>query len=61
LVPADEPYLNGLAEAEVKSAKSILERGIGRDILTVVKFISISVTIEGLLNSRPISYDKSDE
>jgi hypothetical protein len=51
--PQQMHVLNRLAEAGVKSAKSLLRRGIGKDILTVVKLICIFVTIECLFYSRP--------
>lgn len=62
-VPPGSPFMNGLAEAGVKSVKAHLLRVIGLQIFTFEEFYTFLTQVEALLNSRPlcaISTDAND-
>ncbi|GBO13667.1 hypothetical protein AVEN_149096-1 [Araneus ventricosus] len=48
------PSFGGLWEAAVKSAKYHLKRIVGRSNLTYEEFLTVSIQIERILNSRPL-------
>ncbi|GBN43931.1 hypothetical protein AVEN_254610-1 [Araneus ventricosus] len=53
-IPPRAPSFGGLWEAAVKSAKYHLKRIVGRSNLTYEEFFTVSIQIEGILNSRPL-------
>ncbi|GBO16061.1 hypothetical protein AVEN_192979-1 [Araneus ventricosus] len=53
-IPPRAPSFGGLWEAAVKSAKYHLKRIVGRSNLTYEEFLTVSIQIEGILNSRPL-------
>lgn len=59
-IPPHSPNFGGLWEAAVKRVKFHLKRVLGNTILTIEDFLTITVQIEGILNSRPISSMSSD-
>ncbi|XP_015123415.1 uncharacterized protein LOC107045605 [Diachasma alloeum] len=61
--PALSPHCGGIWEAAVKSFKHHLKRVMGTQLLTLEHFTTLTVEIEGFLNSRPlcpISNDPND-
>uniref|UniRef100_A0A2S2QM19 Integrase zinc-binding domain-containing protein n=1 Tax=Sipha flava TaxID=143950 RepID=A0A2S2QM19_9HEMI len=53
--PQAAPHFGGLWEAAIKSAKTHLKRVIGTQILTMEEMMTLTVSIEGILNSRPLT------
>ncbi|GBL89761.1 hypothetical protein AVEN_149075-1 [Araneus ventricosus] len=53
-IPPRAPSCGGLWEAAVKSAKYHLKIIVGRSNLTYEEFLTVSIQIEGILNSRPL-------
>ncbi|GBM59127.1 hypothetical protein AVEN_255663-1 [Araneus ventricosus] len=54
-IPPRSPSFGGLWEAGVKSFKHDLKRVVGNAHLTLEKFLTIILEIEGVLNSRPLT------
>lgn len=59
-VPCYSPVFAGLAEAAVKSTKTLLKRVLGSHVLTYEELYTVLVQIEGILNSRPITPMSTD-
>ncbi|XP_049873640.1 uncharacterized protein LOC126372107 [Pectinophora gossypiella] len=62
-IPSYSPTFGGLWEAAVKSAKFHFKRIIGPSIFNYEEFNTIIISVEGILNSRPLtalSRDPSD-
>lgn len=59
-LPPTGPWFNGLAEAAVKSAKSLIHRTVGTDVLTMEEFNTLAVRVEAILNSRPLTVASAD-
>jgi hypothetical protein len=53
-------HFGGLWEAAIKSAKSLIRRVIGSQVLTIKKFHTLITRIEGILNSRPLTPISAD-
>lgn len=53
--PPAAPHQGGLWESAIKSAKYHLHRVIGNSILTLPEFTTLTVKIEAILNSRPLT------
>lgn len=53
--PPLAPHFNGLAEAGIKSTKTLLKRIIGESTLTYEELITLLSQVEACLNSRPLS------
>lgn len=53
-IPPLSPNFGGLWEAAVKSTKFHLKRILMNECLTFEQFLTLLVTIEGILNSRPL-------
>jgi hypothetical protein len=54
-IPPHAPHQGGLWERAVKSMKYHLTRVMGEQILTYEEFLTLTVRIEAILNSRPIT------
>ena len=54
------PWWGGFWERMVRSVKAALKKTIGRALLTEQELRTALVKIEGVLNSRPVSYQPSD-
>lgn len=52
--PPAAPNFNGLAEAAVKSAKTLFYKQIGKEVLTFEQYTSFFCRVEMILNSRPL-------
>lgn len=52
--PPGAPHFNGLAEAGVKSVKSLLKKVIGETIFTFEELCTLLSQIEAVLNTRPL-------
>lgn len=59
-LPPCSPSFGGLWERGVQSFKYHLKRVIGSSLLTLEEFQTISIQIEGVLNSRPLTPLSSD-
>ncbi|GBN20548.1 hypothetical protein AVEN_66594-1 [Araneus ventricosus] len=59
-IPPVSPNFGGLWEAGVKSFKYHFRRAIGNANLTYEEFNTVTVEIEGILNSRPVTEISSD-
>lgn len=53
--PPSAPHFGGLWESAVKSAKHHLYRVLGEHILTLPEFTTLTVQVEAMLNSRPLT------
>ncbi|XP_027841178.2 uncharacterized protein LOC114122649 [Aphis gossypii] len=53
--PLAAPNFGGIWEAGIKSVKFYLKHVIGNQTLTYEKFYTLTIRIEGILNSRPIT------
>jgi hypothetical protein len=53
--PPAAPHQGGLWESAVKSAKHHLRRVMGESVLTLIEFITLTIQIEAMLNSRPLT------
>lgn len=53
-LPPHSPHQGGLWERAVRSAKHHLQRVIGTQVLTYEEFLTLTVRVEAMLNSRPI-------
>lgn len=53
--PPAAPHFGGIWEAGVKSAKTHLNRTLGRAVLTFEELTTVITQIEGCLNSRPLT------
>ena len=54
-LPPRAPNFGGLWESGVKSFKYHLKRALGTTKLTLEEFLTVTIQIEGILNSRPLS------
>uniref|UniRef100_A0A8D8RLR2 Integrase catalytic domain-containing protein n=1 Tax=Cacopsylla melanoneura TaxID=428564 RepID=A0A8D8RLR2_9HEMI len=52
--PPGSPHFGGIFEASVKSFKTHLYRVVGSQLLTLEELMTLTVQIEGVLNSRPL-------
>ena len=59
-IPPRSPHFGGLWEAAVKAFKHHIVRVIGERILTYEEFTTVTIEIEGILNSRPLTPLSSD-
>ena len=55
------PWQGGIFERMIQSAKRCLKKAIGRNCLTLDELLTLVVEVEGVLNSRPLTYVYSDE
>ncbi|GFX61577.1 hypothetical protein TNCV_2745521 [Trichonephila clavipes] len=55
-IPPSSPHFGGIWESEIRSIKFHLKRVLGKIILTFEELTTLLTQIEGLLNSRPLSY-----
>ncbi|GFV63868.1 pao retrotransposon peptidase superfamily [Trichonephila clavipes] len=55
-IPPSSPHFGGIWESGIRSVKFHLKRVLGETILTFEELIILLTQIEGLLNSRPLSY-----
>lgn len=58
--PPKSPHFSGLAEHGIKRVKNYIKKIIGNSNLTFEEMYSVLVSIEGILNSRPLSPLSSD-
>jgi hypothetical protein len=58
--PPAAPHQGGLWESAVKSAKYHLRRVIGDTVLTLSQFTTLTIQVEAMLNSRPLTPLSSD-
>jgi len=58
--PPAAPHFGGIWEAGIKSVKFHLKHVIGQQVLTYEEFLTLTIRIEGILNSRPITPMSSD-
>lgn len=54
-IPARSPHHGGIWESAIKSFKSYFKRVIGNTVLNFEEFLTITVQIEAILNSRPLT------
>ena len=50
------PWQGGVFERMIKSAKRCLKKAIGRNCLTFDELLTLVIEVEGVLNSRPLTY-----
>lgn len=50
------PWQGGILERMIKSAKRCLRKAIGRNCLTYDELLTLVIEVEGVLNSRPLTY-----
>ncbi|GFT76069.1 integrase catalytic domain-containing protein [Trichonephila clavipes] len=55
-IPPSSPHFGGIWESGIRSVKFHLKRVLGETILTFEELTILLTQIEGLLNSRPLSY-----
>ncbi|GFW67777.1 integrase catalytic domain-containing protein [Trichonephila clavipes] len=55
-IPPSSPHFGGIWESGIRSVKFHLKRVLGETILTFEGLTTLLTQIEGLLNSRPLSY-----
>ncbi|GFX39291.1 integrase catalytic domain-containing protein [Trichonephila clavipes] len=55
-IPPSSPHFRGIWESGIRSVKFHLKRVLGETILTFEELTILLTQIEGLLNSRPLSY-----
>ncbi|GFW92223.1 integrase catalytic domain-containing protein [Trichonephila clavipes] len=55
-IPPSSPHFGGIWESGIRSVKFHLKRVLGETILTFEELTTLLKQIEGLLNSRPLSY-----
>ncbi|GFW88341.1 integrase catalytic domain-containing protein [Trichonephila clavipes] len=55
-IPPSSPHFGGIWESGIRSVKFHLKRVLGETILTFEELTIVFTQIEGLLNSRPLSY-----
>ncbi|GFY29282.1 integrase catalytic domain-containing protein [Trichonephila clavipes] len=55
-IPPSSPHFEGIWESGIRSVKFHLKRVFGETILTFEELTTLLTQIEGLLNSRPLSY-----
>ncbi|XP_073946806.1 uncharacterized protein [Choristoneura fumiferana] len=58
--PPYAPHMGGLWEASVKSAKLLLKRTLGEQVLTFEELTTIFAKVEAVLNSRPLCPTSND-
>lgn len=59
-IPPRSPHFGGLWESAVKSAKNLLVRHLGEATLTYEELTTITIQVEAILNSRPLTPLTSD-
>ena len=55
------PWQGGVFERMIKSAKRCLRKAIGKNCLTFDELLTLVTEVEGVLNSRPLTYVYSDD
>ena len=55
------PWQGGVFERMIKSAKRCLRKAVGKNCLTFDELLTLVTEIEGVLNSRPLTYVYSDD
>ena len=50
------PWQGGVFERMIKSAKRCLRKAIGKNCLTFDELLTLVIEVEGVLNSRPLTY-----
>lgn len=58
--PPSSPHFGGIYESNVKSFKTHFYKSVGSQLLTYEEFLTLTVQIESLLNSRPLCTLSSD-
>ena len=58
---ARAPWWGGIFERMIRMTKRCLKKIIGRASLTLDEFTTLLTEVEGVINSRPISYVSSDD
>ena len=58
--PPSAPHFNGVHEILVKAAKRAMKVVMGAAELNDEEFLTALISVEGLLNDRPITYQSSD-
>ena len=55
------PWQGDVFERMIKSAKRCLRKAIGKNCLTFDELLTLVTEVEGVLNSRPLTYVYSDD
>ena len=55
------PWWGGMFERLIRSAKRCLKKTVGRACLTYDELLTIATDVEGVLNSRPLTYVSTDD
>lgn len=59
-IPARSPHCGGLWEAAIKSAKSLITKAIGQQVLSTEQLETVAAKVEAVLNSRPLCRGNSE-